>query len=76
MEFQSLWEKIKEHDAGKILGTVLGVLLGIFILCIGFFKTLFIFLCAGVGFVVGKRMDEKADFSELLSKIIPSDFRK
>lgn len=76
MDLRVLWEKIKERDAGKIMGTGLGVLLGVFILCIGFFKTLFIFLCAGVGFIVGKRMDEKADFSELLSRIIPSDFRK
>lgn len=72
----SLIEKIKERNSGKTIGTMIGFFIGTLILYIGFLKTLFVIVCALIGFFIGKRADDKDDLLEIVNKIIPSGFKR
>ena len=80
MEFKgyinSLIEKLKEKNSGKTIGSIVGFFMGALILYVGFLKTLFVILCALIGFVIGKRADDKDDLMEIVNKIIPSGFKR
>ncbi len=56
----------KSHRTRKF-GFITGLITGAAILLIGFFNTLFIFLCGVVGLFIGSRFDSKDD---LVEKII------
>lgn len=66
-----LWQ---DHR-GKIIGAVSGFLLGILIILFGFFQTLFVTACMVIGYVIGKRIDEKEDIVEILDKLLPPGYR-
>lgn len=65
---------IKQHK-GAIIGVSLGLLVGILMLSIGFFATLFLALCAGVGALFGTRNKFRKKIVELLDKILPDIFK-
>jgi uncharacterized membrane protein len=71
-----LLEEIWQHHSGKIIGVTLGLLLGIFIIAFGFFRTLFVFCCVMAGYVVGKRIDEKEDIMDILDKLLPPGYHR
>jgi uncharacterized membrane protein len=56
---------------GKILGAMLGLLIGIIILVFGFFKTLFIVFSAAVGYFTGELFENKMSIRDYLDKILP-----
>jgi len=56
---------------GEIIGGLIGLVFAIFVLIFGFFKTLFIFICIGVGIFIGGRYFEKKKLIELLDKHLP-----
>lgn len=64
----------KAHK-GAIIGTGLGLLVGILILTAGFFQTLFLAICAGVGAFFGTSSRVKKRFKEILDRILPDIFR-
>lgn len=70
MEYH-FWLALWEHHSGKIVGTLGGLIIGILIIALGFFKALFVLLCMGLGFFVGKRIDQKEDLMEVLDRILP-----
>lgn len=51
-----LWA-LEEHP-GKLIGTSLGFVLGLFTITLGFWKTLALSLFVVVGFIIGKRQDD------------------
>ena len=59
------------NNRRRVLGTFLGLLIGIMILVIGFFKTLFIFICATLGFFLGGVSWDKAKIKDWLERILP-----
>lgn len=59
-----------KSNTGKSLGTFIGIIVAIMILSLGFFKTLFIILCASLGYVIGDRIDEGENLKDLLLKLI------
>ena len=65
--FQEIW---RAHS-GKIMGVSIGLILGLLILAIGFFQALFVLFCMVVGYVIGKRIDDKEDLMEILDKLLP-----
>ena len=75
MNTQQIKEIWQEHG-GKIFGAGVGFLFGILVLAVGFFQGLFVLLCAGVGFFIGKRIDEKVDIVELLEKLLPPNYHR
>lgn len=46
---------------GKTVGTLLGVILGIAVLCFGFWDTVFVFAAGLVGLFVGVQLDNGVD---------------
>ncbi len=65
---------VKQHK-GLITGIGLGLLIGILILAIGFFGTLFLAICAGIGAFFGTRNKFRKRFFEILDKILPDIFK-
>jgi len=57
---------------GGINGAVIGFIIGLAILIFGFFTILFLSLCAGIGYYIGKRLHEDKDYiKNLLDRILP-----
>lgn len=63
-------------NQGKIIGSLLGLLVAILILTIGFFRTLLIALFVCVGYYIGKKIDNNEDILEFLDRILPSGWNK
>ena len=66
-----LLQEIWRVHSGKIIGVSIGLVLGLLILAIGFFQALFVLFCMVVGYVIGKRIDDKEDLMEILDKLLP-----
>jgi uncharacterized membrane protein len=44
-------------------------------LIIGFFRVLFIIICAAIGYYIGKKIDNNESIVELIRKILPDDWK-
>lgn len=68
-----MWEntlnEILEKHRGKAIGVLIGFILSILIISFGFFKAMFIALCMAGGYLVGKRIDDKGDLREMMSRV-------
>ena len=59
------------ENKGKTLGTLLGIMLGIAVLCFGFWNTVFVLLAGLVGLFIGVQLDNGVDVAgEFRSGII------
>ncbi|MCL6447518.1 MAG: DUF2273 domain-containing protein [Armatimonadetes bacterium] len=67
------YQEFLSRHRGKITGVILGLIFGWLIILYGFLKTFFIALCAGIGYYIGKRADEKYDFKDLLARVFRKD---
>lgn len=56
---------------GRIVGTFLGVVFALTYIYFGFFRTLFIVICGGVGYYVGTRVDGDEDLRALIERLLP-----
>ncbi|HHW07771.1 MAG TPA: DUF2273 domain-containing protein [Clostridia bacterium] len=68
MNWDEIFNKVWQHHRGKVIGIGLGLLFGLLAVSVGLWKTLFIAICIGIGYLVGKRADEKGDLQKLLNK--------
>lgn len=59
---------LDEHP-GKVLGAVIGFILGLIVVVLGFWRTLVIALFVAVGTYLGSRQDEHKDFGQLLEML-------
>ena len=50
---------------GRSAGLILGALFGISVLLFGFWSTLFVILCAGIGMYIGLRAEHEGGWSEM-----------
>ena len=73
---RKLLEEIWQMHGGKILGCGSGFVLGILVLLLGFFQTLFVLFCVIAGYMVGKRIDEKEDLMDILDKLLPPGYHR
>lgn len=51
------------------MGIVLGLVFGWFAITYGFFKALFVALTIGVGYWLGKKVDEQTDWGKLWERL-------
>lgn len=72
MDFFSEW---LEQHRGKIIGGILGLVAGIIIITLGFFKALFIVLCSIGGFYIGNIIDNNISIRDIIDKILPPGSR-
>lgn len=78
MDKQKLKEELIQFiylNLKKICGAVIGLIIGILILVIGFFKTLVICLTTLVGYYFGARWRFEEDLKDLILKVIPEKFK-
>ena len=61
-ELRALVQLAWREHRGKLVGTILGLVLGISVLLFGFWKTVFVLLCGLIGLFVGSRVDRGEDF--------------
>jgi uncharacterized membrane protein len=64
-----------EKHRGKIIGLFCGLLLGIFILSLGFWRSLLLAICIAVGYWIGKMYDKEENFLASLIAILPENIR-
>ncbi|MDD6570047.1 DUF2273 domain-containing protein [Acidaminococcus timonensis] len=55
----------------RIIGATVGLVVGILFLLLGFFATVFLLLCIGIGFYIGYKMDAGEDLVDLLDNLLP-----
>lgn len=75
-EFWSkIGEKISEflvlaidNHPGKLIGTSIGLILGLLMVTLGFWRTLVLALFATLGFVLGKRQDDNKSITTWLER--------
>lgn len=71
MDKERLLEFYNSH-CGGINGALIGLSLAVIILTIGFFRAMFIAICVGIGYYIGKRISEDKDYiKNLLDRILP-----
>ena len=68
MSEQNWWHVVKEHW-GKILGGLLGLIFAILVINIGFWWSVFVFLCVGIGLLIGWRLDVSKNVGLYLNRI-------
>lgn len=59
---------ISEHR-GKTIGVLIGLLASILFISYGFWKALFILVCIGLGYFIGRKIDENKNFDLWLKQI-------
>lgn len=69
-------QEIWQQHSGKILGVAFGFALGVLVITFGLFRTIFVLLCAGTGYVIGKRIDEKEDIMDIIDKLLPPGYHR
>jgi uncharacterized membrane protein len=57
-----------EHR-GKTIGVLLGLLASILFVTFGFWRTVFIIICIGVGYFIGKQLDENKNFDSWIKQM-------
>lgn len=64
--------KFYNSHRGEINGALIGFIVASVILIIGFFRTLFIAICVGIGYYIGKRLSEDKEYlKNLLDRVLP-----
>ena len=57
------------HHRGPFVGMSLGFLFAVLVLTIGFFPTIFLVLCSGIGGCIGLRVDRGGVLEELQDRL-------
>jgi len=65
---------VKAHR-GAIIGISMGLLIGILLLTIGFFATLLLAICVGLGAFFGSKNRFKKKLYQVLDRILPDIFK-
>lgn len=69
--FNKMIEYIK-FNKGKVFGGIIGFIIAILVLIIGFFKTFFIVVSTWVGYYLGSKLDNRESIGEFFKKILLS----
>jgi uncharacterized membrane protein len=74
VSFRDMAREIMESHRGKVIGSVIGLLIALLIMWVGFLWSIFVLACVLVGFWIGKRMDDhKENLVEVLDRILPGN---
>ncbi len=68
-----MWKKycalVLANHRGKFVGAIIGLVIAVLVITIGFFKTVFIAICLIMGIIVGKRIDDNESIKELVGNL-------
>ncbi len=65
-----------ERKPGTMLGLLLGIILAIGVLIFGFWSVLFVALCAGIGYFIGRNVDKGGSFIDNVRDSFPSNIHR
>lgn len=74
MDYEAMSKFLRDHK-GKIIGICLGLLFGILVLTVGFWRSFFLAVCVGIGYLAGSFHDKDDKFRSFLDKILPTGIR-
>ncbi|MFU0801222.1 MAG: DUF2273 domain-containing protein [Xylanivirga thermophila] len=60
-----------KENKGKVFGILIGLIFGILILSIGFWRSFFLILCVLIGYWIGYSRDNGENFLDFLDRILP-----
>ncbi|WP_339062478.1 DUF2273 domain-containing protein [Tepidibacillus marianensis] len=72
----SIFLKLWEEYPGKILGVLIGLLVGFIFLFVGFWKTLVFVGFVAIGLYIGHKLDSRENLHDVLEEILPDKFFK
>jgi len=67
---ETLYEFFRRHG-GKVLGSLLGLFFGWLVLTRGLLAAVFLFVCLGLGYWLGKRLDDEQGLGALWRQLFP-----
>ncbi len=71
MDIEKILRFYNSHRGG-LNGAMIGFITACTILIIGFFRAVFIAICVGIGYYIGKRLSDDKDYiKNLLDKVLP-----
>lgn len=65
------WLLINKHW-GKILGGLLGLIFALLVINYGFWLSIFIFLCIGIGLLIGWRLESSNNIGRFFRRLFSS----
>ena len=68
MKWKEYLIELFSNNQGKFLGAIIGLFVGVLILWIGFFKSVFIVICVLIGYYIGKKKDTNIFVKEQTGK--------
>ena len=69
---QKFWQERRR----EIIGGIVGLIIGIIIITLGFFKTLVLSICITIGYYLGKKADNKEDIIQLIERLLNTHGKK
>lgn len=70
--WKDLLTDLVTHHRGKVLGSLIGLVLALMVIRFGILWTIFIAFSVAVGYIIGKRFDDdKDDLFEVLERLWP-----
>lgn len=69
MDWSKLLFYVLENHRGKVIGVIIGLIFGICIVAGNFWAAVVIIICLLVGFYIGKKVDDRVDFKQVVDKI-------
>lgn len=75
MTREKLFE-ILVDNYGKLIGSIIGLIVAILFLTLGFFKTILLISLIVLGYYIGKKIDNRESIIEILDRILPNGYLK
>ncbi len=70
--WRELWDEYRQRHPGKVFGVIGGLGIGLLVITLGFWRTLFLAACVFVGYQVGKRADDgEDDITQVIDRFLP-----
>jgi uncharacterized membrane protein len=63
-----------KRNRGLVIGMTIGLIIGVLILTINFWRTLLLAVCIGIGAILGKASIREKIY-RILDRILPKDFK-
>lgn len=74
-DFRNFIEACFTTYKGRTIGIFCGLLFGLLVLWLGFWRVVFVALCVFLGYWIGSFRDRKENFLAFLDKILPDGIR-
>lgn len=66
---KEIWQEFLANNLGKLIGVILGLLMGWMIIEYGLGKTLFVLILVIIGYLFGKQADDGENLSSFVHRI-------